>query len=94
MACETLPNLPTEIEIDLTPDQIMQIAPYMERAAQQAAKGRPSMVAAQILGAHMRVGYVSHETAKALGKRDTKGRYLKIKPKSPDTDAAGGTHGL
>jgi len=51
------------IEMALTPQQQAACASLLQRARHAGKLGKPGMIAAQIFGDHMRVGFIRHEAA-------------------------------
>lgn len=49
--------------VQLTAEQVKQIAPAYAKLGELADAGKPGMLLAQIYGDHMRVGIMSHEAA-------------------------------
>lgn len=53
-----------QLLIDLTEAQQKEVAPLLERAAEDKEQGRPGIVIAHVFKGAMRVGFLPHEKAK------------------------------
>lgn len=59
--------------VPLTNEQIEAIQPYIDMATEAADEGKPGIVAAQIAGGIMKVGFIPHEKSLTMTARNPDG---------------------
>jgi len=68
----------TTVYIDMTNEQLEAIRPVIKIAIEADNAGSPGMVVGQIAGEKIKVGFLPHDIALPLAKKDAAGHIQKI----------------